>query len=174
VFGRGRRNARLMLVGEQPGNEEDKQGEPFVGPAGRILRQGLEEAGIDPDDAYTTNVVKHFKWIAVHRRRMHKKPNAREIAACVPWLEKELEVVKPQVLVCLGATAAQALLGPDFRVTKDRGREIPSRLAPHAMATVHPSSILRQQTSEDRHREMERFTEDLRIAAGLLTSRPQA
>ena len=102
---------------------------------------------------------------------MHKKPNAREIAACVPWLEKELEVVKPQVLICLGATAAQALLGPDVRVTKDRGREIPSRLAPHAMATVHPSSILRQQTGEDRHREMERFTEDLRIAARLLTSR---
>jgi uracil-DNA glycosylase len=170
VFGRGRKHARLMLVGEQPGNEEDRQGEPFVGPAGRILRQGLEGAGIDPEDTYTTNVVKHFKWIAVNRRRMHKKPNAREIAACVPWLEKELEVVKPQVLVCLGATAAQALLSPDFRVTKDRGLEIPSRLAPHAMATVHPSSILRQQTSEERHREMERFTDDLRIAARLLAS----
>jgi uracil-DNA glycosylase len=170
VFGRGRRTARLMLVGEQPGNEEDKQGEPFVGPAGRILRQGLEGAGIDPDDTYTTNVVKHFKWIAVNRRRMHKKPNAREIAACVPWLDKEIELIKPRVLVCLGATAAQALLGPDFRVTKDRGREIPSRLAPHTMATVHPSSILRQQTSEERRLELERFTDDLRVAARLLTA----
>jgi uracil-DNA glycosylase len=172
VFGRGRRDAPLMLVGEQPGNEEDKQGEPFVGPAGRILREGLEEAGIDPEDTYTTNVVKHFKWIAVNRRRMHKKPNAREIAACVPWLEKELEVVKPQVLVCLGATAAQALLSPDFRVTKDRGHDVPSRLAPHALATVHPSSILRQQTSDDRHREMARFIEDLRVAGRLLTRLP--
>ena len=170
VFGRGRRDARLMLVGEQPGNEEDRRGVPFVGPAGRILRQGLEAAGIDPEDTYTTNVVKHFKWIAVHRRRMHKKPGAREIAACVPWLEKELEVVKPRVLVCLGSTAAQALLSPDFRVTKDRGRDIPTQLAPHAMATVHPSSILRQQTSEDRQRELERFTEDLRVAARLLSS----
>ena len=170
VFGRGRRDASLMLVGEQPGNEEDKQGEPFVGPAGRILRQGLEGAGIDPDDTYTTNVVKHFKWIAVHRRRMHKKPSAREIAACVPWLEKELELIKPRVLVCLGATAAQALLGPAFRVTRDRGRDVPSTLAPHAVATVHPSSILRQQTSEDRHRELDRFTDDLRVAARLLSS----
>jgi uracil-DNA glycosylase len=170
VFGRGRRDARLMLVGEQPGNDEDQQGEPFVGPAGRILRQGLDAAGIDPDDTYTTNVVKHFKWIAAHRRRMHKKPNAREIAACAPWLEKEIEVVQPEILVCLGATAAQALLGPDFRVTKDRGRLVPSQLARHAMATVHPSSILRQQTSEERHREMERFAEDLRVAARLLSS----
>jgi uracil-DNA glycosylase family protein len=170
VFGRGRRDARVMLVGEQPGNEEDLQGVPFVGPAGRVLRQALDEAGIDPDDIYTTNVVKHFKWIAAHRRRMHKKPNAREIAACLPWLDKELELVKPQILVCLGATAAQALLGPDFRVTRDRGKLVASRLAPHTLATVHPSSILRQQTSEDRHREMERFTADLRVAAELLAS----
>jgi len=168
VFGQGRTGARIMLVGEQPGDMEDKQGAPFVGPAGRILNEALDLAGIERDDAYVTNVVKHFKWIAVHRRRMHKKPNAREIAACVPWLEKELEVVKPEILVCMGATAAQALLGPDVRVTRDRGVIVSSRLAPRAMATVHPSSILRQQTTEDRHREMEHFTHDLRIVAEAL------
>lgn len=168
VFGQGRTGARIMLVGEQPGDMEDKQGAPFVGPAGRILNEALAAAGIDRDDAYVTNVVKHFKWIAVHRRRMHKKPNAREIAACVPWLEKEIEVVKPEILVCLGATAAHALLGPDIRVTRDRGVLMESRLAPHVMATVHPSSILRQQTSEDRQREMENLTEDLRIVAHAL------
>jgi DNA polymerase len=168
VFGQGRTGARIMLVGEQPGDVEDKQGAPFVGPAGRILNEALEQAGIERDDAYVTNVVKHFKWIAVHRRRMHKKPNAREIAACVPWLEKELEVVKPEILVCLGATAAQALLDPQIRVTRDRGRIVSSRLAPRAMATVHPSSILRQQTSEARDREMELFTADLRIVAEAL------
>lgn len=169
VFGQGKLASKILLVGEQPGNEEDLQGVPFVGPAGRVLRQGLDAAGIDPDDTYTTNVVKHFKWIAAHRRRMHKKPNAREIAACLPWLDKEIDVIKPRILVCLGATAAQALLGPDFRVTRERGKLVPSRLAPHALATVHPSSILRQQTSEDRHREMDRFIEDLRVAADLLS-----
>jgi DNA polymerase len=168
VFGSGRPDAPLMLVGEQPGNEEDLKGIPFVGPAGRILNQALEAAGIDPDDTYTTNVVKHFKWIAAHRRRMHKKPNAREIAACLPWLEKELEVIQPRVLVCLGATAAQALLGRQFRVTRERGKLVPTRLAPHALATIHPSSILRQPTSEDRHREMAAFTDDLRVAARVL------
>ena len=168
VFGQGRAGARIMLVGEQPGDMEDRQGAPFVGPAGRILDEALESAGIERDDAYVTNVVKHFKWIAVHRRRMHKKPNAREIAACVPWLEKEIEVVRPEILVCMGATAAQALLGPEIRVTRDRGVLRESRLAPHVMATVHPSSILRQQTSEERHREMEHFTEDLRIVAHAL------
>jgi len=170
VFGQGRRDARIMLVGEQPGDSEDRQGAPFVGPAGRILNEGLETAGIDRDDAYVTNVVKHFKWIAVHRRRMHKKPNAREVAACLPWLDKEIEVVKPRIVVCLGATAAQALLGPKIRVTRDRGVLIPSRLAPEggAIATVHPSSILRQQTSEDRQREMEHFIDDLRVVAKLL------
>ena len=168
VFGQGRPGARIMLVGEQPGDQEDKQGAPFVGPAGRILNEALENAGIERDDAYVTNVVKHFKWIAVHRRRMHKKPNAREIAACVPWLEKEIEVVKPEILVCMGATAAQALLGPEIRVTRDRGVFRSSRLAPRALATVHPSSILRQQTAEDREREMELFTQDLRIVAEAL------
>ena len=126
VFGQGQTGARIMFVGEQPGDMEDKQGAPFVGPAGRVLNEALAAAGIDRDDAYVTNVVKHFKWIAVHRRRMHKKPNAREVAACLPWLEKELEVVQPRILVCLGATAAQALLGPDVRVTRDRGHLIPS------------------------------------------------
>ena len=169
VFGQGKRDARVMLVGEQPGDREDLQGAPFVGPAGRVLDQALEEAGIARDDAYVTNVVKHFKWIAAHRRRMHKKPNAREIGACRPWLEKELEVIKPEVLVCLGATAAQALLGRSFRVTRERGQLVPSSLAPHAVATVHPSSILRQQTSEDRRREMKLFTDDLRVVARLLS-----
>lgn len=168
VFGRGRRDAPVMLVGEQPGNEEDLKGRPFVGPAGRILNQALEAAGIDPDDTYTTNVVKHFKWIAVNRRRMHKKPNAREIRACLPWLEKEIAVVQPQILVCLGATAAQTLLGRTFRVTRERGKLVSSELAPHTLATVHPSSILRQQTSEDRRREMAAFIDDLRVAARLL------
>jgi DNA polymerase len=157
-------------VGEQPGDQEDKQGTPFVGPAGRILNEALQSAGIDRDDAYVTNVVKHFKWIAVHRRRMHKKPNAREIAACLPWLDKEIEVIKPRILVCMGATAAQALLGPEIRVTRDRGVIMPSRLAPGGgvLATVHPSSILRQQTSEDRHREMALLVEDFRVVAQVL------
>jgi len=168
VFGQGKRDARIMLVGEQPGDAEDRQGAPFVGPAGRILNEALQAAGIDRDDAYVTNVVKHFKWIAMHRRRMHKKPNAREIAACLPWLNKEIEVVKPQILVCLGATAAQALLGPEIRVTRDRGVLRPTRLAGQALATIHPSSILRQQTSEDRHREIASFTEDLRVVARAL------
>ena len=157
-----------MLVGEQPGDMEDRQGAPFVGPAGRVLNEALVAAGIERDDAYVTNVVKHFKWIAVHRRRMHKKPNAREVAACLPWLEKEIEVVKPEILVCLGATAAQALLGPKVRVTRDHGVLLETRLAPRAMATIHPSAILRQQTSDDRDREMEQFTEDLRVVAAAL------
>jgi uracil-DNA glycosylase family protein len=171
VFGRGRPTARLMLVGEQPGNEEDLQGEPFVGPAGRILNEGLEAAGIGRAEAYVTNVVKHFKWVAQARRRLHKKPSAGEIGACRPWLEKELEVIQPEVLVCLGATAAQALLGRQVRVTVDRGKRLPSPLAPSALATVHPSSILRQRTREDREREMARFIADLAVAAGLLNGR---
>jgi uracil-DNA glycosylase len=159
-----------MFVGEQPGNSEDLEGVPFVGPAGRILNEALDEAGIARDDAYVTNVVKHFKWIAANRRRMHKKPNAREIAACMPWLEKELEVVRPEVLVLLGATAAQAILGPSFRVSREHGKLVETKLAPHALATVHPSSILRQQTSEDRHREMRLFTDDLKVVARILQS----
>jgi uracil-DNA glycosylase family protein len=171
VFGRGKASARLLLVGEQPGHEEDLHGEPFVGPAGRILSEGLEAAGIRRAEAYVTNVVKHFKWVAQARRRLHKKPSAGEIGACRPWLEKEIEVIQPEVLVCLGATAAQALLGRQFRVTVDRGTLVPSPLAPSALATVHPSSILRQRTREDREREMARFIADLTVAAELLDRR---
>src|SRR5438132_7849262 len=147
VFGQGRRSSRVFLVGEQPGNDEDLQGKPFVGPAGRLLDQALESAGIDRADAYVTNVVKHFKWVPKGKRRMHKTPSAREIAACLPWLEKEIELIKPEVLVCLGATASKTLLGRDFKVSVQRGRDVPTGLAPHAVATVHPSSILRQPTT---------------------------
>jgi DNA polymerase len=168
VFGQGQQSARLVLVGEQPGNDEDRQGKPFVGPAGRLLDQALESAGIDREDAYVTNVVKHFKWVPQGKRRLHKKPSAREIAACLPWLEKEIELIKPQVLVCLGATAAQPLLGKEFRVSVQRGRVVETNLAPHAVATVHPSSILRQPTTEQRHQEMERFVADLKVVVGLL------
>jgi uracil-DNA glycosylase family protein len=168
VFGLGSPRARVIFVGEQPGNEEDLRGEPFVGPAGRVLDNALEQAGIARTDVYVTNAVKHFKWEAKGKRRLHKKPSAREIAACLPWLEKEIELIKPEVLVCLGATPAQALLGRDVRVTRVRGQVLASPRVPHTVATVHPSSILRQRTSEDRHREMERFTADLRVVAGLL------
>ncbi|MBD0329067.1 MAG: UdgX family uracil-DNA binding protein, partial [Thermoleophilia bacterium] len=143
VFGEGAREAEVMLVGEQPGDQEDRMGRPFVGPAGRLLDRALEEAGIDRSLAYVTNVVKHFKWTARGKRRIHAKPNWGEIAACRPWLEAELAVVRPHVLVCLGSTAAQALLGRQFRVTRERGTLVESPLAPHATATVHPSSILR-------------------------------
>src|SRR5436190_19301614 len=168
VFGEGAARSELMLVGEQPGDREDREGHPFVGPAGRLLDEALEEAGIDRTKAYVTNVVKHFKWEPRGKRRIHAKPNAVEIAACVPWLEAELEVVKPRVLVCLGATAAQALLGRQFRVTHDRGKWIESPLAPHVMATVHPSSILRSPDSETRHAEMADFIADLRPVAEAL------
>jgi uracil-DNA glycosylase family protein len=168
VFGEGPRTARLVFVGEVPGNDEDLEGHPFVGPAGRLLGEGLDAAGIDRRDVYLTNVVKHFKWVPVGRRRKHKKPLAREINACFPWLEKELELIRPRVLVCLGATAAQSVLARDFKVTRMRGRVISSPLAERAMATVHPSSILRQRTSEDRRREWAGFVCDLEVAAGLL------
>jgi uracil-DNA glycosylase family protein len=171
VFGQGDRSARVFFVGEQPGHDEDLQGKPFVGPAGRILDQALASAHIDRGDAYVTNVVKHFKWEAKGKRRMHKKPSAREIAACLPWLEKEIELIKPQVLVCLGATAAQALLGRDFKVSVLRGRVVPCKFAAQALATVHPSSILRQPTSEDRHRAMDQFVADLKVVAGLLNGK---
>jgi uracil-DNA glycosylase len=168
VFGKGRRSARVLFVGEQPGHDEDLQGEPFVGPAGRVLDEGLEAADIDRGDAYVTNVVKHFKWAPRGKRRIHKKPSAREVAACLPWLEKEIELIKPTILVCLGATAAQALLGRDFKVSLQRGQVIATPLAPNALATVHPSSILRQATPEDRRREMDRFIADLKVVAKLL------
>ena len=169
VFGEGKTHAPLMLVGEQPGNEEDLEGHPFVGPAGRLLDEALEDAGISRKDAYVTNVVKHFKWEPRGKRRIHAKPGAVEIAACVPWLEAELELVKPRVLVCLGATAAQALLGRNFKVTQQRGKFVESKLAQYVMATVHPSSILRARDSETRHAEMLSFVADLTAAAKVLT-----
>jgi uracil-DNA glycosylase len=165
VFGEGSADAEVVFVGEQPGDEEDKTGRPFVGPAGRLLDQALDEAGIDRRLAYVTNVVKHFKWQPRGKRRIHQKPNAAEIAACRPWLEAELAVLKPKVLVCLGATAAQALLGRQFRVSKDRGVPVESDLAPVVMATVHPSSVLR---SDDRDQELALLVEDLRRVAKAL------
>jgi uracil-DNA glycosylase len=168
VFGEGKRTSRVILVGEQPGNDEDLAGKPFVGPAGRVLDQALEAAGIDRELAYVTNAVKHFKWTGQGKRRMHKTPSAREVAACLPWLEKEIELIKPDVVVCLGATAAKALLGRDFRVTIDRGRVRETAYARQTVATVHPSSILRQPTREDRERAMHQLVADLKIVAGLL------
>jgi DNA polymerase len=168
VFGEGAARAKVVLVGEQPGDQEDKQGRPFVGPAGRVLDEGLELAGIDRAATYVTNAVKHFKWTARGTRRIHAKPSWSEIAACHPWLEAELDLIRPEVLVCLGATAAQALLGKQFRVTKERGAWVESELAAHVTATIHPSSILRQRTDEDRHREMESFVNDLKLVASVL------
>ncbi len=168
VFGEGAANARIMFVGEQPGNEEDLAGHPFVGPAGRLLDRALEEAGIDRSLAYVTNVVKHFKWEPRGKRRIHAKPNAVEITACRPWLDAELDLIRPRVLVCLGATAAQALLGRAFRVTQHRGEWIESPLAPYVMATVHPSSILRADTSEARHAALAGFVQDLRLVRAVL------
>jgi DNA polymerase len=167
VFGEGAARSELMLVGEQPGDREDREGHPFVGPAGRLLDECLEEAGIDRTRAYVTNVVKHFKWQARGKRRIHAKPAWSEIAACRPWLDAELTVVKPDVLVCLGATAAQALLGKSFRVTRERGRPVDSDLAPSVLATIHPSAILRAD-AETRERERTAFVDDLKVAASLL------
>ena len=168
VFGEGSRRSKVLFIGEQPGNEEDLTGKPFVGPAGRLLDDALLEAGIDRAKTYVTNVVKHFKWEPRGKRRIHKKPNAQEIAACRPWLEAEIALVKPKVIVVLGATAAQALLGPQFRVTKQRGQFIESTLAPYVMATVHPSSILRAPDDESRRLEHRRFVEDLKKLAQVI------
>jgi uracil-DNA glycosylase len=162
VFGEGLTKSEVMFVGEQPGDQEDKAGAPFVGPAGRLLDEALEEAGIDRSLAYVTNVVKHFKWKAQGKRRIHQKPNWSEVAACRPWLEAELAVVKPNVLVCLGATAAQALIDRKFRVTQLRGQPVESDLAPVVIATVHPSSILR---ADDRDAELAAFVSDLQVVA---------
>ena len=169
VFGEGARGAEVLFVGEQPGNEEDLSGKPFVGPAGRLLNDALDEAGIDRSLTYVTNVVKHFKWEPRGKRRIHKKPNAGEIAACRPWLEAEIGLIKPKVIVCLGATAAQALLGPKFRVSKQRGQFIESTLAPYILATVHPSSILRAPDDETRRVEKRRFIDDLKKVAHVLS-----
>jgi DNA polymerase len=156
-----------MLVGEQPGDREDREGRPFVGPAGRLLDEALTRALIDREQAYVTNVVKHFKWTARGKRRIHQKPNASEIRACRPWLDAEIEVVKPELLVCLGATAAKALLGPGFKVTKQRGDIVESPLAPLVTATIHPSAILRMK-EPDRSEEMDAFVDDLTAAARAL------
>jgi DNA polymerase len=163
VFGEGSGKPRVMLVGEQPGDQEDIQGRPFVGPAGKILDKALAEAGIDRKDVYVTNAVKHFKWEPKGKRRIHKKPNSIEITACKPWIEAEIEVVHPQVIVCLGATAAQALLGREFKVSTQRGVWVPSPLAPFVMATVHPSSLLRAPDEETRRLETRRFVADLKL-----------
>jgi uracil-DNA glycosylase len=164
VFGDGPRDAAIMLVGEQPGDYEDVAGKPFVGPAGKIMDRALEEAGIDRSQVYVTNAVKHFKWEPRGKRRIHQKPNSREIAACRPWLEAELRIVRPKLVVVLGATAAQAIFGPSFRVTRERGKVLSSKLAPRVLATVHPSSLLRQPDEESRQREYKHFVSDLRAA----------
>ncbi len=168
VFGAGPRDADVMFVGEQPGNEEDRQGAPFVGPAGRLLDRALAAAGIDRARVYVTNAVKHFKWVPRGKRRIHEKPSPTEIRACAPWLDAEIEAVRPRVIVCLGATAAQALLGRDFRVTRERGRPRPFDRAPLIMATVHPSSVLRAPDDETRRAELARFIDDLRVLARAL------
>jgi DNA polymerase len=165
VFGEGRRSAPIMMVGEQPGNDEDLAGRPFVGPAGKLLDRALEDAGLDRDDIYVTNIVKHFKWKPQGKRRIHEKPNASEVEACRPWFETELELVKPEVLVLLGATAAQAVLGRQFKISVDRGGFVDARLGPRVFATVHPSSLLRMPDEETRHAEMRRFVDELKLVA---------
>jgi uracil-DNA glycosylase len=171
VFGEGPERAAMMLVGEQPGDSEDLAGHPFVGAAGELLDRCLEAAGIDRGRAYVTNAVKHFKWVPRGTRRIHSKPGSLEIAACFPWLEAEIAALQPRIIVALGATAAQALFGKAFRVTRDRGRLMSSPWAPYALATVHPSALLRAPDEETRHRETERFIADLKQAATVLQSR---
>jgi uracil-DNA glycosylase family protein len=167
VFGEGTANAEAMFVGEQPGDQEDKAGRPFVGPAGKLFDRALADARIDREQVYVTNVVKHFKWVGRGKRRIHQKPNWSEIAACRPWLDGELAAVQPRVLVCLGATAAQALLGRQFRVTRERGKPVDSDLAEHVLATIHPSAILRGDP-ESREQEYATFVDDLEVVAKLL------
>lgn len=174
VFGEGSADARVLLIGEQPGDREDLAGRPFVGPAGLLLDKALEQAGIARENVYVTNVVKHFNWEPRGKRRIHKKPNQLQIAACRPWLDAELAAVRPEVVVCLGATAAQALLGKKFRVTQQRGQMIPSTLAPFVTATVHPSSILRAPDDESRRREMKLFVADLARVAAVLRRKKAA
>jgi uracil-DNA glycosylase len=154
----------MMLIGEQPGDYEDVAGKPFVGPAGKIMDRALEDAGIERSQVYVTNAVKHFKWEPRGKRRIHQKPNSREIAACRPWLEAELRIVRPKLVVAMGATAAQTIFGPGFRVTRERGKMLFSKLAPRVVATVHPSSLLRQPDEESREREYKHFVADLRAA----------
>jgi DNA polymerase len=171
VFGEGRRSARMMLVGETPGDREDREGHPFVGPAGRELDKALERAGIDRRDVYLTNAVKHFRFEERGKRRIHQRPDARHVRACHPWLEAELRLIKPEALVVMGAIAAKALLGNAFKVTEQRGRLLDSDLAPNAVATIHPSAILRERDDDARKRQREAFTRDLEVAARALAGR---
>jgi DNA polymerase len=170
VFGEGSPRARLMFVGEQPGDREDVEGHPFVGPAGKLLRSAMVEAGIDPAETYITNAVKHFKFVVRGKRRIHAKPKVTEVRACTPWLEAEIDAVRPELVVALGATAAQALLGSGFRLTAHRGTELASDLAPRVIATVHPSSILRARDEDSRHRELAAFVRDLKTIAAAIAS----
>lgn len=163
VFGEGSAHARIVMVGEEPGDKEDLAGRPFVGPAGTVLNKALEQAGIDRDDVYVTNIVKHFKWEPRGKRRIHKKPSALEISACRPWLDAEIALIRPEVVVLLGATAAQGVLGRSFRVTHHRGQWLQSELAPYVLATVHPSAVLRAPDEESRHEEMRKFVDDLKV-----------
>ena len=173
VFGAGRASARLMLVGEQPGDKEDREGEPFVGPAGKLLDKALEEAGIDRSEVYVTNAVKHFKWRPKGKRRLHQTPRAGEIEACKPWLEAEVEAIKPQALLAMGATAGRALFGPKVKVTKDRGRPLESPLAPVAAVTIHPSAILRLRDHDEREAEFAGFVADLEAVDAALRDTAQ-
>jgi len=171
VFGEGETSSTVMFVGEQPGKSEDLQGRPFVGPAGGLLDRALQEAGIDRDKVYVTNVVKHFKWEPRGKKRIHKKPNAAEITACRPWLQAEIDVIKPRVIICLGSTAAQAVIGPKFKVSTQRATFVASPLAPFVTATVHPSSILRAPSDDRRHEELARFISDLKKIAAATAQR---
>jgi uracil-DNA glycosylase len=173
VFGKGRAKARLMLVGEQPGDKEDRDGEPFVGPAGRLVDRALAEAGIERSDAYVTNAVKHFKWRPRGKRRLHQTPRAGEIEACKPWLEAEVQAVEPEALLAMGATATRALFGPKVKVTKDRGRRLDSPLAPVAAVTIHPSAILRLREQDEREAELAAFVADLEGVAATLAAGPR-
>jgi DNA polymerase len=172
VFGEGPADARVLLIGEQPGDQEDRTGHPFVGPAGQLLDRALEAAGVDRRAVFVTNVVKHFKWTLRGKRRLHKKPIQREIDACFQWLEREIETIRPQVIVCLGATAAQALLGNQFRVSRQRGQLVPSRFAPYVFATTHPSAILRMTEGEERQQAFRDFVSDLKLIGELLRGNP--
>ena len=169
VFGEGPLKARIALVGEQPGDEEDRQGRPFVGPAGKLLDKALEEAGIERADVYVTNAVKHFKFEERGKRRIHKKPRVSEIKACNPWLKAEISLVKPEVIVCLGATATLALLGPKYRLTQERGKFVEHPWGPHVTATIHPSAVLRAPDAEQRHEEYRNFVDDLKGVRNALT-----
>ena len=172
VFGEGRVKSEAMFVGEQPGDREDREGQPFVGPAGRVLDRALDAAGIDRRLAYVTNAVKHFRYEQRGKRRIHQRPSAEHIRACRPWLDAELEVVRPRVLVCLGAVAAQALLGSKVKVTKDRGKPLESDLAPFVLVTIHPSAILRERDEPAREEAFAAFVADLRVVQEALTASP--